>query len=130
MSLNLIFTQPGAYTIDDDGILGNNTSVIRDAAGVVIFTFVHPADALGFTVNVPGVTLTINILDSLGAADVTFGNPADASSPGNNLRRRPEAGVLARGSLPGAAHIIQSSPRWTGCPSGPSASIQAPVRAG
>lgn len=82
MSLNLIFTQPGAYTIDDDGILGNNTSVIRDAAGVVIFTFVHPADALGFTVNVPGVTLTINILDSLGAADVTFGNPADpAASP-------------------------------------------------
>lgn len=82
MPLNLIIIQPGAYTIDDDGILGNNTSVIRDSAGVVIFTFVHPADALGITVSVPGVTLTINILDSLGAADVTFGNPADpAASP-------------------------------------------------
>ena len=46
MPLTLIFTQPGNFTIDDDGIPGNNTSVIRDGNGVVIFTFLHPADAL------------------------------------------------------------------------------------
>ena len=58
MALNLIFTQPGNFTIEDDGIPGNNTSVIKDGDGNVIFTFVHPADALGFTVSTPGVNLT------------------------------------------------------------------------
>ena len=82
MALNLIFTQPGNFTIEDDGIPGNNTSVIKDGDGNVIFTFVHPADALGFTVSTPGVNLTINITDSLGTADFTIGNLTNpAASP-------------------------------------------------
>ena len=36
MPLNLIFIQPGDYTINDNGIPGDNTSVIRDSNGVVI----------------------------------------------------------------------------------------------
>ena len=48
MPLNLIFTNPGTYTIEDNGIPGDNTSVIKDGSGTVIFTFAHPADSLGF----------------------------------------------------------------------------------
>ncbi|HYC96796.1 calcium-binding protein [Brevundimonas sp.] len=88
MPLTLIISQPGAYTIDDDGILGNNTSVIRDADGVVIFTLVHPADALTITTSVPGVNLTINILDSLGAADVTIGDLANAAASPDSVAIR------------------------------------------
>ena len=43
MPLTIFFTGAGTYTIDDDGIRGNNTSVIRNANGNVIFTFVHPS---------------------------------------------------------------------------------------
>ena len=60
MPLSLIFIQPGTYTIDDNGIPGDNISVIRDSNGVVIFTFGHPADALGFTVSTPGVNIIVN----------------------------------------------------------------------
>src|SRR6185436_4929728 len=74
MPLTLIFTQPGNFTIDDNGIPGDNTSVIRDSTGAVIFTFLHPADALTFRVSTPGVNLTINFTDTLGAADFTIGN--------------------------------------------------------
>ena len=74
MPLNLVFTQPGTFTIDDNGIPGDNISVIRDSNGVVIFTFVHPADALGFTVSTPGVNLVINFTDSMGAADFSIGD--------------------------------------------------------
>src|SRR6185436_7536034 len=74
MPLTLIFTQPGTFTIDDNGIPGDNTSVIRDSNGVVIFTFLHPADALTFRVSTPGVNLIVNITDPLGAADFTIGN--------------------------------------------------------
>src|SRR4029450_11545095 len=74
MPLALIFTQAGNFTIDDNGIPGDNTSVIRDSTGAVIFTIVHPADALTFRVSTPGVNLTINFTDTLGAADFTIGN--------------------------------------------------------
>ena len=74
MPLNLIFIQPGNYTIDDNGIPGDNISVIRDGNGVVIFTFAHPADSLGFTVSVPGVNITVNFTDSMNAANFTIGS--------------------------------------------------------
>ena len=74
MPLNLIFIQPGNYTIDDNGIPGDNISVIRDGNGVVIFTFAHPADALGFTVSTPGVNITVNFTDSMNAANFTIGS--------------------------------------------------------
>jgi serralysin len=79
MPLNLIFTQSGNYTIEDDGIPGNNTSVIKDGSGVVVFTFAHPADSLSFTAGVPGVNITVNITDSLGAANFTIGDLTNAA---------------------------------------------------
>src|SRR5688572_7054687 len=79
MPLSLVFTQAGTFTIDDDGIPGNNTSVIRDSNGVVVFSFLHPADALIFTVNTPGVNLIINFTDSLGAADFSIGSLTDST---------------------------------------------------
>ena len=85
MPLNLIFITPGDYTIEDNGIPGDNTSVIRDGTGAVIFTFVHPADSLGFTVTTPGVNLTVNFTDSLGAANVTIGDLASAAATPDSL---------------------------------------------
>ena len=79
MPLNLIFTQPGTFTIDDNGIPGDNISVIRDINGVEIFSFAHPVDALGFTVNVPGVNLIINFTDTLGGADFSIGDLTNSS---------------------------------------------------
>jgi hypothetical protein len=46
MPLSLRFGQPGSYTIDDNGVPGDNTSVIRDGDGVVIFALAHPVDQL------------------------------------------------------------------------------------
>ena len=74
MPLTLIFTQAGNFTIDDNGIPGDNISVIRDGTGTVIFTFAHPADALGFTVSTPGVNIVVNLTDSLNAANLTIGS--------------------------------------------------------
>jgi len=77
MPLNLIFITAGTYTIEDNGVPGDNTSVIKDESGTVIFTFIHPVDSLGFTVSAPGVNLVVNITDSLGAADFTIGSLTD-----------------------------------------------------
>jgi hypothetical protein len=74
MPLNLIFIQPGTYTIEDNGVPGDNISVIKDQNGVVIFSFGHPADALGFTVSTPGVNIIVNFTDSMNAANFTIGN--------------------------------------------------------
>ncbi|KAB2948925.1 MAG: hypothetical protein F9K19_24460, partial [Rhizobiaceae bacterium] len=85
MPLNLIFIAPGNYTIDDNGIPGDNTSVIRDGTGAVIFTFAHPADSLGFTVSTPGVHLTVNFTDSLGAANFTVGDLTSAGTSPDSI---------------------------------------------
>ncbi len=77
MPLDLIFITPGNYTLEDNGIPGDNTSVIKDGSGAVIFTFVHPADSLSFTASTPGVNITINLTDSLGAADFRIGSLTD-----------------------------------------------------
>ena len=43
MSLTISFLNPGTYAIEDDGIRGNNTSVIRDGTGSVASpSFIHP----------------------------------------------------------------------------------------
>ena len=82
MPLNLIFITPGNYTIDDNGTPGDNISVIRDGTGAVIFTFAHPADSLGFTASTPGVNLTVNFTDTLGAANFTIGDlTSSAATP-------------------------------------------------
>src|SRR5262245_19873108 len=80
MPLDLIFLSPGTYTLEDDGILGNNTSVIKDASGAVIFTFLHPADSLSFTASSPGVNIVVNFSESLGAANFRIGSLTDAAA--------------------------------------------------
>ncbi|MDR5653661.1 calcium-binding protein [Ruixingdingia sedimenti] len=80
MPLNLIFTLADSYTLADDGIPGNNMSVIRDGTGTVIFTLAHPADDLGFTASAPGVNLTLNLTDTLGNANLTVGNLTSAAN--------------------------------------------------
>jgi hypothetical protein len=82
MPLTVFFSSPGTYTIDDDGIFGNNTSVVRDASGTAILPIAHPADSISFIAQVPGVNLIFNTVDSFGTADVTVGSLTDpAQSP-------------------------------------------------
>src|SRR5688572_25892713 len=91
MPLNLIFITPGNYTIEDNGIPGDNISVIKDGNGVVIFTFGHPVDGLGFTVSTPGVNITVNFTDSMGAANFTIGSLTNlAESPDSIVFRNIE----------------------------------------
>src|SRR6187401_3771445 len=104
MPLPFTFSQPGTFTIDDNGIPGDNISVIRDSNGVVIFTFVHPADALGFTVSTPGVNLVINFTDSMGAADFSIGdltNPATTpdSIVMKNIRTTGDVTLVSNGTI-------------------------------
>src|SRR6186997_1697987 len=89
MPLSIVFTNPGNYTIEDDGIRGNNTSVIRDSSGVIVTTFVHPSDTLAFSTITPGVHLTFNVGDSFGSANVTVGALGDlAASPDSIVVRQ------------------------------------------
>jgi Ca2+-binding RTX toxin-like protein len=104
MPLNLIFIQPGNYSIEDNGIPGDNISVIKDGNGVVIFTFAHPVDGLGFTVSTPGVNITVNFSDSMGAANFTVGNLTDpAQSPDSivmkNIVTTGTVTLVANGSI-------------------------------
>ncbi len=119
MSLDLIFVSPGNYTIDDNGIPGDNTSVIRDGTGAVIFTFVHPADSLSFTVSTPGVGITINFTDSLGAANFRIGNLTDpAQTPASVVLKKLNTtgivtvvsnGSITEGGADSAADIVAGS---------------------
>jgi Ca2+-binding RTX toxin-like protein len=85
MPLDLIFISPGNYTIGDDGIPGNNTSVIRDGTGTAIFTFAHPADSLSFTTSSPGVNLAVNLTDTLGAANLRIGDLTNAATSPDSI---------------------------------------------
>ncbi|HTU12209.1 MAG TPA: hypothetical protein VMG08_15065 [Allosphingosinicella sp.] len=85
MPLNLIFISPGNYSLEDNGIPGDGISVIKDGNGVVIFTFAHPADSLGFTVTTPGVNISVNLTDSLGAANLTIGNLTNAAETPDSI---------------------------------------------
>ncbi|MBR1125274.1 FG-GAP repeat protein [Bradyrhizobium lablabi] len=85
MPLNLTFINAGNYTIDDNGIPGDNTSVIRDGNGNVVYTFVHPGDSIGLTVGAPGVHLTVNLTDGLGAANLTIGSLTSAAASPDSI---------------------------------------------
>lgn len=79
MPLNLVFITPDNFAITDDGVFGNNTSVIRNGAGAVIFTFLHPADSLSFTASTANVNLALDFDEALAPADFRVGdltNPA------------------------------------------------------
>ena len=82
MPTNITIVQSGVYTIEDNGITNDNTSVIKDSDGNVIFTLAHPADALNIKAGVPGVHIVVNIKDSLGAANITIGDlTSSAATP-------------------------------------------------
>jgi Ca2+-binding RTX toxin-like protein len=85
MPVNFTFNAPGTYTIEDDGIRGNGVSVIRNAAGAVIFTIVHPADAVNLNVSTAGVNLIFNVLDTFGTAVVTVGDLASAAQSPDSI---------------------------------------------
>jgi Ca2+-binding RTX toxin-like protein len=104
MPLSLTFTAPGDYTVDDDGIAGNNTSVIRDGTGAVIFTFAHPADDLSFAASTAGVNLTVDFTDPLGAGRFTLGSLTDptasfASIALDNVRTTGAATLVSNGAI-------------------------------
>src|SRR5688572_11691720 len=104
MSLTIFFSAPGTYIIDDDGIRGNNTSVVRSASGAVLFPFTHPADIVTFIAEVPGVTFIFNTADSFGTANVTVGSLSDpALSPDtiviNNLRSDGTITLVSNGAI-------------------------------
>src|SRR4029450_10355000 len=79
MTLSIFFSTPGTYTIDDDGIRGNNTSVVRDGSGNILFPFTHPSDTMSFIAEVPGITFIFNTADSFGTADVVVGSLSDSN---------------------------------------------------
>jgi hypothetical protein len=82
MPVSATIVAAGNYFIQDNGIVGDNISVIADADGNTLFTFAHPADAVNITVGVPGVNITVNLTDSLGTADFNLGNLTNpAASP-------------------------------------------------
>ena len=78
MTLTIFFSSPGTYIIDDDGIRGNNASVVRNSAGAILFPFTHPSDTISFIAEVPGITFIFNTADSFGPADVVVGSLADS----------------------------------------------------
>lgn len=79
MPLTIFFSSPGTYIIDDDGVRGNNTSVVRDASGTILFPFVHPGDTIDFIAEVAGITFVFNTADSFGTANVTVGSLTDTA---------------------------------------------------
>ena len=109
MPLSLIFIDPDNYTIDDNGVPGDNISVIRDGNGTVIFNFGHPADELNFTVSIPGVNLNIDFTDSLGTANLTLGSLTNASTGW-----RPHAPSIRRSSAAHSKRACRNS-AWRSC---------------
>jgi hypothetical protein len=104
MPVNYTFNTPGTYTIEDDGIRGNGVSVIRNAAGAVVFTITHPADAVNLTVSTAGVNLVINALDPFGTANFNVGLlGSPASSPDSitvkYLRTDAFVSLISNGSI-------------------------------
>lgn len=63
----------GTYTIEDDGIAGNGTSIVRAPDGTIFTTIVHPAD--GITIlGRAAQNVVINFTDTLGTAGLTVGS--------------------------------------------------------
>jgi len=78
MPFELTFAAPGTYFIEDDGIVGNNSSRVRDSAGN-LNPFTHPNDTLSFVCTVPGVTLIFSTVDAFATSNVVVGSLTDSS---------------------------------------------------
>ena len=77
ISVTIFASDPGTYFLEDDGIAGNNFSRIRFPDGTTV-AFEHPTDDLFFDPSVAGITLVINLVDSLGTSRFStgvFGDP-------------------------------------------------------
>ena len=85
MAIKINLSPAGTYTIDDDGIRGNNISVVRTSSGTVLVAFAHPPDTMTFTANVPGVHLIFNTLDLFGTSVVTVGSPTNAAQSPDSI---------------------------------------------
>ena len=79
ISVTIFASDPGTYFLEDDGIAGNNFSRIRFPDGTTV-AFEHPTDDLFFDPSVAGVTLVINLVDSLGTSRFSTGDFADPLS--------------------------------------------------
>ena len=89
----------GTWTVEDDGTLGNNTSVVRRPDGTIFTTFVHPADAVTI-VSKAGQSINVNIIDSLTTANFTIGS---LTVPASNPDSIQIGGVLTSGVVTLAA---------------------------
>lgn len=68
----------GTYTIEDDGIAGNGTSIVRAPDGTVFTTFAHPADSIT-VLSRAGQNVNVNVTDSLANASFTIGSLTNAA---------------------------------------------------
>jgi Ca2+-binding RTX toxin-like protein len=83
--INLSGQPNGVYTIEDDGIAGNGTSVLRGPDGTILATFAHPADALS-VISRAGQSVNVNITDSLTTANVTIGSLTTPDQNPDNIQ--------------------------------------------
>jgi len=84
ISVTIFASDPGTYFLEDDGIPGNNFSQIRFPDGTVV-VFEHPTDDLFFDPSVAGITLVINLTDSLGTSRLTAGDFADSTQSPDSI---------------------------------------------
>ena len=86
MPITITFSTAGSFTIEDDGTVGNATSIVRrDSDGAILAVIPHPADSLVFRAIVPGVNLTFNVTDSLGAAALIVGSLVNAAESPDSI---------------------------------------------
>ena len=95
ITLDISGQADGTFTIEDDGIPGNGTSVVRRPNGTILSTFAHPSDALTI-ISRPGQTVIFNVIDSLTTANVTIGS---LTTPGQRPDAIENGGVLTSGVL-------------------------------
>jgi Ca2+-binding RTX toxin-like protein len=79
LSVTIFASDPGTYFLEDDGVPGNNFSRVRFPDGTTI-NFEHPTDDLIFDPSVAGITLVVNLTDSLGTSRFSTGDFTDPTS--------------------------------------------------
>ena len=68
----------GAFTIEDDGVGGNATSIVRRPDGTILATFSHPADSLTI-ISRAGQSVIFNPTDAFTTTNITIGSLVTAS---------------------------------------------------
>ena len=113
MAITITFSVAGSYTIEDDGIAGNGTSIVRrDSDGAILAFIPHPADSLTIRATVPGVNLTFNVTDSFGTGALIVGNLVDPNQTPDsivvtNIRSSSSVTLVSNGSiLEGGSDVV------------------------